>query len=302
MTALQGRHEPVLLAEVLDWLDVRPGRRFVDCTVGRGGHTQAILERGGEVLGIDADPLAIRETAARLTGRSRLRLAHGYFDEVARLSAGFAPVDGVLFDLGVSSPQLDDPGRGFSFSKDGPIDMRFDPEAGSPAAALVNEASVEELARIFRDYGEEPQPRKMARIVEAARPFHSTTQLAGAIEGAAMGRGRLHPATRVFQALRIATNRELDRLAAALDEALRLLCAGGRLVVITFHSLEDRLVKGFMTREARDCICPPRTPVCVCGHKASLRLLTRKPIVPEADEVRRNPRARSAKLRAAERI
>jgi 16S rRNA (cytosine1402-N4)-methyltransferase len=212
------------------------------------------------------------------------------------------PADAVLFDLGLSSPQLESSARGFSFSQDGPLDMRFDPSQGQPASEILNHSSVDELARIFRDYGEEPQARKMARAVEAARPLRSTSQLAAVIERAAGGRGRIHPATRIFQALRIATNRELERLSAALDQAVRILGSGGRLVVISFHSLEDRIVKTFIAREARDCICPPRTPVCICGHKASLRPLFRKPLTPGAAEVARNPRARSAKLRAAERI
>ncbi|HVA25859.1 MAG TPA: 16S rRNA (cytosine(1402)-N(4))-methyltransferase RsmH [Chloroflexota bacterium] len=301
------RHQPVLLAEALAALAVKPGGRYVDCTLGRGGHAAAILERGGELLALDADPEAI--AAARTTlgvpshrGERETVLVQAYFDQLEEVAAGFAPVDGVLFDLGLSSPQLDDPARGFSFAKDGPLDMRFDPSQGETAADIVNHRSVEELGRIFRDYGEEPRARMMARAVEAARPLRTTRQLAEAIERAAGGRGRIHPATRIFQALRIATNRELDRLAAALAQALRVLGSGGRLVVISFHSLEDRMVKTFIATEARDCICPPSTPLCVCHHKASLRALTRKPISPGDAEIAINPRARSAKLRAAERI
>ena len=289
-------HVPVLLAEALEALAIKPGGRYVDCTLGRGGHTAAILERGGEVLALDADPAAVAAY------RGPARLVQTYFDRLEQVAAGFAPVNGVLFDLGLSSPQLEDPARGFSFAADGPLDMRFDRGQGQPAADIVNQCSVDELARIFRDYGEEPRARMMARAVERARPLRTTGELARTIERAAGGRGRIHPATRIFQALRIATNRELERLSAALDQAVRILGSGGRLVVISFHSLEDRIVKTFFAAEARDCVCPPRTPVCVCGHTASLRLVTRKPITPSEAEVARNPRARSAKLRAAERI
>ncbi len=296
---MKGRaHEPVLLAEALHALAVRPGGRYVDCTLGRGGHSAGILERGGSVLALDADPEAIAGVGLAAT------LVHANFDQLEEVARGhaFVPADAVLFDLGLSSPQLESSARGFSFSQDGPLDMRFDPSQGQPASEILNHSSVDELARIFRDYGEEPQARKMARAVEAARPLRSTSQLAAVIERAAGGRGRIHPATRIFQALRIATNRELERLSAALDQAVRILGSGGRLVVISFHSLEDRIVKTFIAREARDCICPPRTPVCICGHKASLRPLFRKPLTPGAAEVARNPRARAAKLRAAERI
>jgi 16S rRNA (cytosine1402-N4)-methyltransferase len=291
-------HEPVLLHEAMDALAVAPGGHYVDCTLGRGGHSSAILDRGGVVLALDADPEALR--AVNLPAI----LVQAHFDRLEEIVHGqrFEPVDGVLFDLGLSSPQLEAPERGFSFSHDGPLDMRFDPSQGQPASTIINESSVEELARIFHDYGEEPHARRMARAIEAARPLHTTRQLAQVVERAAGGRGRIHPATRIFQALRIATNRELERLAVALEQALRILRTGGRLVVISFHSLEDRAVKTFMSREARDCICPPTVPVCVCGHKAVLRSLTRKPIVPGAGEIARNPRARSAKLRAAERI
>jgi 16S rRNA (cytosine1402-N4)-methyltransferase len=292
------RHEPVLLAEALDALAIRPLGHYVDCTLGRGGHSAAILERGGVLLAMDADPEAIAAVSLPAT------LVHAHFDQLETVvtDLGFGPLDGVLFDLGLSSPQLDEPERGFSFAHEGPLDMRFDPTQGQPAAHIVNHASTDELARIFHDYGEEPRARMMARAVEAARPLRTTSELAQAIERAAGGRGRIHPATRVFQALRISTNRELERLSAALLQAVRLLRSGGRLVVISFHSLEDRIVKTFIATESRDCVCPPRTPVCICGHQASLRPVTRKPITPGEDETARNQRARSAKLRAAERI
>jgi 16S rRNA (cytosine1402-N4)-methyltransferase len=310
------RHEPVLLQEAIEALMVQPAGRYIDCTLGRGGHASAIVGAGGRVLGIDADPQAIAESTRALEqvvltvprpasgNGSPFAAVHAHFDRLREIAheQGFAPADGVLFDLGLSSPQLEDAARGFSFAKDGPLDMRFDPTEGDPADLLVNHAPVEDLARILREYGEEPQPRKMARAIDAARPIHSTGQLAAVIERAAGGRGRIHPATRIFQALRIATNRELERLSAALVQAVDALRQGGRLVVISFHSLEDRLVKQFMNDEARDCLCPPRTPVCVCGHKATLRVLSRKATTPGPDELRRNPRARSAKMRVAERI
>jgi len=291
-------HTSVLLQEAIEALAVKPGGRYVDCTLGRGGHTAAMLERGGSVLALDADPQAIAEVSLPAT------IVQSNFDQLERVATarGFVPADGVLFDLGLSSPQLEDASRGFSFAKEGPLDMRFDPGSGDPAAEIVNRGSVDELARIFRDYGEEPQPRRMARAIESARPLRTTRELAEVIERAAGGRGRIHPATRIFQALRIVTNGELERLSDGLAQAVRILRSGGRLVVISFHSLEDRIVKAFIAREARDCLCPSSAPVCVCGHKASLRSVTRKPIVPSGEEIARNPRARSAKLRAAERI
>jgi len=259
------------------------------------------VERGGRVLALDADPEAIRAAGDNTEALEAVQANFDSLEQVAR-ECNFAPVDGVLFDLGVSSPQLDDAGRGFSFSLEAPLDMRFDPGRDEPAGTLVNQATVEELARIFRDYGEEPQARKMARAIEAARPIHSTIELAEVIERAAGGRGRIHPATRIFQALRIATNRELERLSASLPQAVRVLKCSGRLVVISFHSLEDRIVKQLIAAESRDCLCPPRTPVCICGHKATLRALSRKPLTPGPTELERNPRSRSAKLRAAERL
>lgn len=288
----------MLLREALEQLAVRPGGRYIDCTLGRGGHAAEILAAGGKLLGIDADPQAIAAVSLPAT------IVQANFDRLEEVAQerGFVPADGVLFDLGMSSPQLDDPARGFSFAKDGPLDMRFDPKHGDSAEVLVNQAPVEDLARIFREFGEEPQPRRMARAIDAARPIHSTGQLAAVIERAAGGRGRIHPATRIFQALRIATNQELERLSTALVQAIQVLRQGGRLVVISFHSLEDRIVKQFMAAESRDCLCPPRTPVCVCGHKATLRILLRKAATPSPEEAQQNPRARSAKLRAAERL
>jgi len=319
---MQTIHIPVMLEEVLKYLQPRAGGQYVDGTIGGGGHTEAILEQsapGGRVLGIDSDAQALAGVEKRLASvvrDGRLVLVHGNFAELARIvnEADFASsVDGVLLDLGFSSNQMEDPQRGFSFSVDGPLDMRLDQSQELSAAELVNNASEQELADIFWRYGEETRSRQVAwRIVrERSRgPITQTAQLARIVSaGVPYKPGIIHPATRVFQALRIAVNAELERLEAALPQIVDVLSAGqtgdaegsgGRMVIISFHSLEDRLVKGYMRREAMDCICPPGLPVCVCNHKARLRLLTPKPVTPAKHEVQINPRARSAKLRAAE--
>jgi 16S rRNA (cytosine1402-N4)-methyltransferase len=309
---LSTTHEPVLLSAALTFLAPRDGGRYIDATFGGGGHSRAILEASapsGQVLAIDADPAAVaraRALAERYPGR--LLPCHGNFRDLARLaqSYGFVPVDGILFDLGLSSDQLADPARGFSFQLAGPLDMRFDPTSGEPAAVIVNTWSAEELAALFWQYGEEPRAWAIAQTIVAERarqPIETTTQLAALVARVAGSRReRIHPATRVFQALRIAVNQELEALAAGLAQAVELLRPGGRLVVIAFHSLEDRLVKQFFRREAAACLCPPGTPVCICGHRPRLRLLTPRPVRPSAEEIARNPRSRSARLRAAERI
>jgi 16S rRNA (cytosine1402-N4)-methyltransferase len=311
-----------MLEEVLRFLQPKAGGHYVDGTLGGGGHAGAILERSapdGRVLGIDSDAQALARVKRRLAAAvqdGRLVLVHGNFAELARIvdEAGFvSSVDGVLLDLGFSSDQIDDPERGFSFSVDGPLDMRLDQSQKLTAADLVNSLSERELADIFWRYGEETRSRQIAwRIVQerARGPITRTTQLARlAAAGVPYKPGLIHPATRVFQALRIAVNSELERLEAALPQIVDVLRAGktgntegdgGRMAIISFQSLEDRLVKRFMRREAMDCICPPGTPVCVCNHKATLRLLTPKPVTPTKQEVLDNPRARSAKLRAAE--
>jgi len=319
---MQAGHIPVMLEEVLNFLQPKVNSNYVDGTLGGGGHAEAILERsdpGGKVLGIDSDVQALERVERRLAEvvkNGRLVLVHGNFAELARIvdEAGFvSSVDGVLLDLGFSSYQMDDPERGLSFSFDGPLDMRLDQSQELTAADLINNASEQELADIFWRYGEETRSRQIAwRIVrERARgPITRTSQLARlAAAGVPYKPGIIHPATRVFQALRIAVNSELERLEAVLPQIVEVLRRGkmgnigrdgGRMVIISFHSLEDRLVKGFMRREAMDCICPPGIPVCVCNHKASLRILTPKPVTPTKHEVLDNPRARSAKLRAAE--
>ncbi len=294
-------HTPVMVAEVLEYLHVRPDGRYIDCTVGSGGHAEAILNASrpdGRLLGIDADPEAIATAAQRLRPfGARVTLVERYFDDVAEVAraAGFAPADGLVCDLGVSSPQLERPERGFSFQREGPLDMRFGPTAETTAAEIINHTSEKELARILYEYGDERRSRRIARRIVGSRPFGSTTQFAKAVEQAA-GEGRqprrssrVHPATKTFLALRIAVNQELRRLEIALAEARGLLGFGSRLVVISFHSLEDRIVKRFLVEASR-------------GEAPSFRLLTRKVVRPSVDEVQRNPRSRSARLRAAEAI
>ena len=302
-------HVPVLVKEVIEALTVQPGGRYIDCTVGGGGHAAAILEYsspGGQLLGLDADPEAIGIARAKLGGYrdSVLLLNENFIDlDIVATEHGFYPVNGILFDLGLSSFQLSSDARGFSFQHEAALDMRLSPEQEDTAEDIVNQLSEAELSHLIKTYGEESYSHKIARRFVEERPIKTTLQLARTVELAVGGRrGKIHPATRTFQALRIAVNRELQHLEAGLEKAVSLLGYGGRLVVISYHSLEDRIVKRFMHRESSDCICPPNTPVCVCGHKASLRLVNKRVITPAADEVRLNPRSRSARLRAAERI
>ncbi len=312
MASSEWPHEPVLLDEVLDALGIVAGGRYVDATLGAGGHGEAILERtgpDGHVLGLDVDPRALdvaRSRLARFGGRAVLvRANFAVCDDVARAN-GFQSCDGVLFDLGLSSIQLADAARGFSFRAEGPLDMRADPEARVTAADIVNRADERELRRIFADYGEEPEAARVAGAIVRRRvrePFRRADELGRFVAGVKRRRPRnIDPATRVFQALRIAVNDELENLRRGLEGALSILRPGGRLAVISFHSLEDRVVKAFFTRESRDCICPPHLPTCVCGHRAGLRVVARRPVRPGAAEVARNPRARSAWLRVAERL
>ncbi|HLI52379.1 MAG TPA: 16S rRNA (cytosine(1402)-N(4))-methyltransferase RsmH [Thermomicrobiaceae bacterium] len=308
-------HTPVLLRETIELLSVRPGGSYLDATFGGGGHTQAILDRSapsGLVVALDADPKAIERAdalAARYPGRLIPR--QGNFSDMADLSRSWMTeddkFDGILMDLGLSSLQLDDDARGFSFRSDAPLDMRFDPSSDRTAAYLVNSLSSDELSTLLFEYGEEPQARRIARAIVARReqqPIATAHDLAELIEQATGGRhGRkIHPATRTFQALRIAVNDELEALKAGLAAAIELLRPTGRLAVISFHSLEDRIVKQAFRQEARDCICPPGTPICICGHEARLKLVTTKPLRPTEHEARANPRSRSARLRVAERL
>jgi 16S rRNA (cytosine1402-N4)-methyltransferase len=308
-------HLPVMPVEVLGTLAPAPGSLQIDATVGGGGHTERILEAAspdGRVLGIDADEAAIERVARRLARfGDRLVLRQANFRELATVAptAGFDAVDGALFDLGLSSYQLADRARGFGFRTGGPLDMRFDTTRGVPASELLATLDADELAALFRRYGEEPSAWKIAKAIVAARdtaPIETAEDLAQLVERVAPGnprhRRRIHPATRVFQALRIAVNEELDALGEGLAAAVDLLRPGGRLVVLSYHSLEDRIVKRFLAAERRGCTCPPDAPVCVCGKAPRLRLVTRPSMTPTAEEVETNPRARSARLRAAERL
>jgi 16S rRNA (cytosine1402-N4)-methyltransferase len=309
-------HQPVLAEEVVTALAAAPGSLQIDATVGGGGHTERILgatDPDGRLLGLDADGAAIARVRARLVPRfgERLVLRQANFRELGTVApdAGFGVVDGCLFDLGLSSFQLADVDRGFSFRADGPLDMRFDTSRGVPASELLETLDAAELTALFRRYGEEPYAGRIARAIAEDRrgsPVRTAHELAALIErvapSRAPGRRRVHPATRVFQALRIAVNEELEALQGGLAAALDLLRPGGRLVVLSYHSLEDRIVKRFFQAERRGCTCPPELPICVCGRLPRLRLVTPKGIVPAAAEIAANPRARSARLRAAERL
>jgi len=287
-------HITVLLEETIEALAVQPGGRYIDCTLGAGGHALAILERsspGGQLLGIDADPEAIAAARTRLEAyQSSILLVNDNFINLEAIATehDFSPVHGILFDLGLSSPQLESSGRGFSFKGDEPLDMRLSSSQEVTAADILNTSSEAELTQLIRTLGEERHSRRIARYIVQERPIETTLQLVGVIERAVGSRrGRIHPATRTFQALRIAVNRELENLSSALKQATGLLGLGGRLVVISYHSLEDRIVKRFMQQEAKE---------------ARLRLVHKKVITPSLAEVHFNPRSRSAKLRAAERI
>jgi 16S rRNA (cytosine1402-N4)-methyltransferase len=301
-------HLPVLLDEVIAALRPRAGGRYIDGTLGGGGHAEAILKATGltgQLLGLDVDPSTLQDARRRLAEfGERVQLLQTNFDRLEDLAAlhTIRAVDGILLDLGLSSLQLDQPQRGFSFQVDGPLDMRLDPASKPKAADLVNNLAETALADLIYRYGEERFSRRIARAIVRARPVNSTKELANVVARAAGGRRgqKIHPATRTFQALRIAVNDELGALERVLPQALKLLAPGGRLAVISFHSLEDRLVKQFFQREASDCICPPRQPVCTCKHKSTIRIITKRPITASPSEVARNPRARSAKLRVAE--
>ena len=308
-------HVPVLLHEVMHYLAPRPGGRYLDGTVGLGGHSMALLEASGgraELIGLDRDPEALARASERLAGFAGVRLLNLRYSRFAEAlaEAGWDGLDGALLDLGVSSLQLDEPERGFSFLADGPLDMRMGTADGAaPASSLVNRASFERLRELIGRLGEEPLCGRIARFIVSERekqPFETTRQLAECVERAYPAKmratARRHPATRTFQALRMAVNQELEELEAFLADIVDHLRPGGRVAVISFHSLEDRLVKRAFRDEEKGCLCPPRQPSCTCGRVARLRVLTRKPVVPGEDECLANPRARSAKLRAAERL
>jgi 16S rRNA (cytosine1402-N4)-methyltransferase len=310
------KHRPVLYQEIIYALQPVYKRLFVDCTVGAGGHSFGLLEASspdGRLLGLDVDPRALELAHQRL---------YQFGDRVILVQASYAtlqeqlekikwpPVNGILLDLGISSMQVDTAERGFSFLSDAPLDMRFDPRNPNTAADLVNTMNEKELADLIYQYGEEHLARQIARAIVRERPLTSTfelSQLVARVVGGHRSHGRrdqntsrsIHPATRTFQALRIAVNDELNVLAMVLPQAVECLAPGGRLAVISFHSLEDRIVKQFFQQESQDCICPPVQPVCTCGHHATITRLTKHPIRPQPDEVEINPRARSARLRVA---
>ncbi|MDE0035420.1 MAG: 16S rRNA (cytosine(1402)-N(4))-methyltransferase RsmH [Deltaproteobacteria bacterium] len=313
-------HQPVMLREVLEILAPKPARRYLDATVGGGGHAGEILRLSspdGTLLGLDCDDQAIA-AAGRALDRfgERVTLRRSGFDRAREVldEVGWPGVDGLLLDLGLSSHQLDTPERGFGFQSDARLDMRMDRRRPVDAHELVNSLPVVELERIIRDFGEEPRARRIASAIDARRreeAIDSTRQLAETVARAMggslrrarkAGRPATHPATRTFQAVRIAVNRELESLETFLESAYELLCAKGRLVIISFHSLEDRLVKRAFRRWGLDCVCPPRVPACVCGWARKATAITKRPRVPSEEEVRVNPRARSARLRAVERV
>ncbi len=307
---MEVRHTPVMAQEVISALEIKPLGTFVDCNVGEGGHSLAILSAvtpGPHLLGIDLDAESLIVARRRLEAyQDTVVLVQGNFADVGTIAEehGFKPADGILFDLGLSSLQVDTGSRGFSFRHEARLDMRFDPGQETTAYNVVNEYSEESLADVIFWMGEERRARRVARAIVRRRPIETTTQLADVVTRALgrPARGRIHPATRTFQAIRMAVNKELENLERGLEQALELLRSGGRVAVISYHSLEDRLVKNKLRHEASDCICPPETPICICGHKASIRLINRKVIKPTQAEVQANPRSRSARMRVAERI
>ncbi|HLH70747.1 MAG TPA: 16S rRNA (cytosine(1402)-N(4))-methyltransferase RsmH [Candidatus Dormibacteraeota bacterium] len=306
-----GGHVPVLSQASITLLQPRPGGVYVDATVGAGGHARLILERigpRGRLLGIDCDEAALEATRRALAPVGpTVVLRRGNFRDLAAIARdeGFDAVHGVLLDLGVSSLQLDDPERGFSFRREGPLDMRMDQRGSLTAEQVVNRMPERELARVIHALGQERWAARVARFIVERRPLRTTRDLAEAVAAAIPRRAwprDLHPATRTFQAIRMYVNDELANLEAGLEGAVDLLAGGGRLVVISFHSLEDGTVKRFLEHEARGCVCPPGQPVCTCGHRPRVRALTRRPLRPSPEEIAANPRSRSARLRAAERL
>ena len=313
MVALRGSamerrffHRPVLVHEVVGLLGIQPRGTYIDATVGEGGHASAILQAAmpdGRLLGLDLDPQALEAAHIRLAQwQGSFTLAHDSYNQLgeAAVTHGFSSPDAILLDLGLSSYQLEGSSRGFTFQRDEPLDMRFDPESELTAGHIVNSYPVEELAHLIRLYGGEPGAWAIARAIAQRRPLNTTRQLADLVEAVAGGRRRIHPATGTFQALRIATNGELDNLEVGLRQALLLLGPGARLGVISYHSLEDRIVKQIFAREAKDCLCPPRIPTCTCGHVATIQVVTRRPVRPSLEEVKANPRSRSGRLRVAQ--
>jgi 16S rRNA (cytosine1402-N4)-methyltransferase len=302
-------HLPVLFHEIIHALQPRDGGLYIDCTVGAGGHAWGILDASspkGKLIGFDVDKQALEIARVRLEQfMDRAILIKASYTKLAYQlkKMGVSKVDGILLDLGVSSMQLDTPHRGFSFRKDAPLDMRFDSDSLVTASDLVNGLPEKTLAEIIYEFGEERKSRQIARAIVAQRPVHTTKELAEIIVKVIRpGRGNIHPATRTFQALRIATNDELRAVEIALPQAIDSLATGGRLAIISFHSLEDRIVKRYFRQESQDCICPPEFPVCACEHKATIFEISRRPIRPDDAEVIANPRARSSRLRVVEKL
>lgn len=302
-------HSPVLYQLSIEILQPENSGRYVDGTLGAGGHAKGILEASqpeGQLLGLDVDDQALKIAKEFLTPyQERITVHKGSYSDIDMFirQIGWDCVNGIILDLGLSSMQLDTAERGFSFIKEAPLDMRFDQAAGVPAEELVNTWDEQALADIIWKFGEEPKSRQIAREIVKQRPLRTTGELANLVLKVYKGRrGKVHPGTRTFQAIRMAVNSELETLEKGLEKSVGVLCRTGRLTVISFHSLEDRLVKQFFQQESRDCICPPDQPVCICGHKASVRILTKKPLIPDKEEIEENPRSRSAKLRAVEKI
>jgi 16S rRNA (cytosine1402-N4)-methyltransferase len=302
-------HQPVLYKEIIHALQPTSGGRYVDGTLGAGGHARGIMEASapdGQLLGLDVDPQALAIARRNLAPyEHRIHLAQAsYTSLLAQLEQlAWEAVDGIVLDLGASSMQFDTPERGFSFMQDAPLDMRFGPHALQTAADLVNRLSERELADLIYQYGEDRDSRKLARAIVKARPIHTTRELVAVIESVSPRRGdRMHPATRTFQALRIAVNEELASIAEVLPQAVAALRSGGRLAVISFHSLEDRIVKDFFREQAKDLVNPPYEQIHAVERQATLKEVNRKPIVPSEEEIKGNPRARSAKLRIVEKM
>lgn len=305
-------HAPVMVQQVMELLKPEPHKKYLDGTLGGGGHTKRILELSapdGQVLALDWDEEAIAASQERLEGfDNRLVARRANFTQSKQIleEISWGKVDGVLLDLGLSSHQIESPRRGFSFQVEARLDMRMDRRQSLDAYQMVNAFPVSELERILREYGEEPAAHRIALATDKARKrkrIESTRELAEVVVGVVgKKRGAIHPATRTFQALRIAVNRELENLEGFLESAYELLCSTGRMAIISFHSLEDRLVKRAFRKWSRSCICPPKTPICRCGWSQKARLLTPRPLLPSKEEVRNNPRARSAKLRVVERL
>lgn len=308
------QHIPVLLQEVLDGLSLSSNANCIDGTVGAGGHAREILKHtapGGIVIGFDRDKATLENTTATLQqegfGQRFIPVHDSYRTLQEHPEVTNRDIHGILVDLGLSSMQLDSPHRGFAFRLEGPLDMRFDQTSGITAAELLQSQPEEELRRIFREYGEEPAASRIARAIVQDReiePITTTEQLRTLVESVLKHKAhhKTHPATRVFQALRIAVNEELNQLIDFLPSAVQCLSTGGRIAIITFHSIEDRIVKHYLKDAAKDCVCPPELPECRCDHRATLKIITRKPIMPSEEEIAANPRARSAKLRIAEKL